>query len=349
MTNHMLKEEKSIGMKLKTFTEIKETETEFLLGTCVPKQSITLLIGDGGVGKSLIECSIAAALSNGTPTILDLEDPFDESFEEKREAPKTTLLLMAEDDPSRVIAGRLKKCGADLSKIYTPDLEDIVLCKLKSEELEETIAEYKPDLVIMDPLQSFLPSGVQMSQRNEMRSCLEPLNVLAEKYGTTFLITVHTNKRAGASGRNRMADSADIWDIARSALIVGKTGDGDVGYISHEKSNYGEHEVTVLFRIVDGRVQSAGVTKKKDYDFVNDREPKAYRAPKRDEAIDFIVRQLQTSGKMQVRDLDAELKAAGFSQSTSSRAKTELYQSKVTLQSSLGSGINKRHFIELVE
>lgn len=332
-------------MKLKTFTEIKETETEFLTGTCVPKQSITLLIGDGGVGKSLIECSIAASLSRGVSTILDLGDPFDE----KHEAPKTTLLLMAEDDPSRVIAGRLKKCGADLGKIYAPELEDIAHCKLKSAELEETIAEYKPDLVIMDPLQSFLPSGVQMSQRNEMRACLEPLNVMADKYGTTFLITVHTNKRAGAFGRNRMADSADIWDIARSALIVGKTGDGDVGYISHEKSNYGEHEDTILFRIVDGCVQSAGITKKKDYDYVSDREPRSYRAPKKDDAVDFIIRQLQTSGKMQVRDLDAALEAAGFSHSTSARAKTQLYQSNITMQSSFGSGTCKRHFIELAE
>ena len=146
-----------------------------------------------------------------------------------------------------------------------------------------------------------------------------------------------------------MADSADIWDIARSALIVGKTGDGDVGYISHEKSNYGEHEMTVLFRIVDGRVQSAGTTKKKDYDFVNDREPKAYRAPKREEAVDFIIEQLHTYGKMQVRDLDALLKAAGISDSTAARAKTQLYQSRIAVQSSFGSGECKRHFIELAE
>lgn len=255
---------------------------------------------------------------------------------------------MAEDDASRVVIGRLQKCEADLSKIATLRTEDISRCKLGSHELESVIAQFKPDLVILDPLQSFLPAKVQISQRNEIRACLEPLNALAENYGTTFLITVHTNKRAGASGRNRMADSSDIWDIARSALIVGKTGSPDINYISHEKSNYGMPQETVLYRVMDGKVVSAGTTSKKDYDYVSEREPRLYTAPKREEAAEFIITQLQIHGKMQIKDLDAAAKAAGFTDSTYSRAKTQLYQSNIIVQSSIGNGSNKQQFVELV-
>lgn len=332
--------------KLKFFSEIQATNTEFLVGNCIPKQSITLLVGDGGIGKSLIECHIAAALSCGKTTVLDVDRlPFEEDPCHRR----TTLLLMAEDDASRVIAGRLQKCEADLTRIATPEPDYMMRCKLKSQEMEDIIASFKPDLVIIDPLQSFLPRGVQMSQRNEMRDCLEPLNTLAEKYGTTFLITVHTNKRMGASGRNRMADSSDIWDIARSVLIVGKTGENGINYISHEKSNYGELQETVLYRVKDGKIESSGTTQKKDFDFVSDREPRIYKAPKREEAADFIVDQLRTHDKkMQVKDLDAAAKAAGFTASTLSRAKTQLYKSKAIVESSAGNRKEKQHFIELM-
>lgn len=83
-----------------------------------------------------------------------------------------------------------------------------------------------------------------------MRNCLNPLIGLGEEYGTTFLIVVHTNKRQGVYGRNRIADSADVWDIARSVLITGAAKD-NMRYLSHEKSNYGEPGRTVLYTITE--------------------------------------------------------------------------------------------------
>lgn len=34
------------------------------------------------------------------------------------------------------------------------------------------------------------------------------------------MVICHTNKRKGAFGRDRIADSADLWDIARSVSSV---------------------------------------------------------------------------------------------------------------------------------
>lgn len=64
---------------------------------------------------------------------------------------------------------------------------------------------------------------------------LKPSDWPGEKYGTTFIIIVHTNKQVGLWGRKRIADSADIWDIARSVLIAGEANDG-LRYISQEKA-----------------------------------------------------------------------------------------------------------------
>ena len=84
------------------------------------------------------------------------------------------------------------------------------------------VGKAAPALVIIDPLQSFLPAGVEMASRNQMRSALLPLKALCAKHGCAALISMHTNKRANVSGRARLADSSDIWDIARSVLMMGR-------------------------------------------------------------------------------------------------------------------------------
>ena len=81
--------------------------------------------------------------------------------------------------------------------------------------MEKIIRAIKPDLCIFDPLQGYIPTEINMGSRNAMHSCLAPLITLGEELGTAFLIVCHTNKRTGAYDRSRLADSADIWDIAR--------------------------------------------------------------------------------------------------------------------------------------
>lgn len=91
--------------------------------------------------------------------------------------------------------------------------------KFNSKLLKELIEQVKPALIVFDPLQAFIPVDMQMGQRNAMRACLSPLIGIGEQYGVTSLIVVHTNKKQGVFGRNRIADSADVWDIARSVMI----------------------------------------------------------------------------------------------------------------------------------
>lgn len=154
-----------------------------------------------------------------------------------------------------------------------------------------------------------------------MRNCLNPLIGLGEQFGTTFLIILHTNKKAGVYGRNRVADSADIWDIARSVLIVGTSpADNETRYISHEKSNYDIPGETALFSIEDGVAVFKEYSSKHDVDFVRERDDTARNAPQRQDARQFIIDFLR-SGKKPTADLD---KAAGISKSTLNRTKTEM-------------------------
>ena len=97
-----------------------------------------------------------------------------------------------------------------------------------------------------------------MNVKNAVRKCIAPLVELGEKYGTAFLIVVHTDNQRPIPGRKKISNSADIWNIGRSVLRVGKAEEKDINYILHEKSNYGQLCKTVLYRVEDEKIVFEG-------------------------------------------------------------------------------------------
>lgn len=71
--------------------------------------------------------------------------------------------------------------------------------------------------------------------------------MLAQQQGFAILLVTHTNKNPSALGRKRLNGSGELWDTARSVLIMGHTRDGSRSYVSHEKSSYGVPADTILF------------------------------------------------------------------------------------------------------
>ena len=249
-------------VKLVSMDQIEEKEPEWLINDYIPRGQITVLAGDGGSGKTTIWCAIAGAVSSGSKCFLNEDNPFAGNCK-----PGKVLFFSSEDTAEYTLVGRLRKNGAKLENVLSLSLSEDAFSEIKfdSERLEEIIKEHRPELVLFDPLQSFVPPNIQMGQRNAMRACLNPLIGLGEQYGVTFIIVVHTNKQSGIWGRKRIADSADIWDIARSVLIAGEGNDG-LRYLSQEKSNYGPLAQTVLFKLDSGKVEFESYTDKKDKD-----------------------------------------------------------------------------------
>ena len=146
-----------------------------------------------------------------------------------------------------------------------------------------------------------------MAKRKDMRDALNPLNALGAKFGTTFLMIMHTNK-SNSSGRQRMADSSDIWDLGRSALMAGRTKDNNVCYLSHEKSNYGRLQRTILFEVSETGVIFKGTSKRKDRDYMSDNISYSIPSPKLDEAKDFIIENVPEEG-IEINELEQMAKA----------------------------------------
>lgn len=311
----------TIAPKLLTLSSVEERPAEWLIPEYVPLNQITCLVGDGGSGKTSVWCDIAAAISTGKPSILSVGIPFDVPSNQ----PGRVLFVSSEDSVESVLAGKLRRCGANMENINYAPLEDDGFSEIKfgSQVLEDMIRELRPKLSIFDPLQSYIPGNIQMGQRNAMRGCLNPMLQVAQKYGTTVLIVVHTNKLSNVWGRKRMADSSDIWDISRSVLIVGETPEG-LRYISQEKCNYGPLAQTILFDLDGGIPAFKGYTSKKDKDYVIGQNYARNVAPDREAAKKIILEYLEDGENAEVSDLDGVAIASGVSKKTLERAKTDL-------------------------
>lgn len=330
--------------QFRTMDTVPEEEAQWLVPGYIPQGQITLLAADGGVGKTSFWCQLLAALSTGRRTLLEEVSPKwdSDSLSGKADTPAETLsakqdtphkerwgaFFSTEDSVRKKLKKKLRLAGAKMMNLITLESSSAALLELRlgSPELSDFIHSYRPALCVLDPIQGFLPHGVNMAARNEIRECLAPLMALGEQVGTAFLLVCHTNKRAGAWGRTRLADSADLWDAARSVLMMGDAGDGR-RYLSQEKNNYGPLQPTRLYTFSDsGLLVPAGLTQKRDKEFQLQAQPSA--APKREGCKEFLLQKLEENGgSLPAKELEELAREEGYTKTTVRHSKGELKDS----------------------
>ena len=304
-------------------------ETEWLVPDVLPRGEISLLGADGGTGKGIWQAQLIAYVTAGRTSGF---------FPQPPEKTGSVLLFSGEDDPGKVLKARLTAAGADMSRVMVVTSDAYFartgspLC-IPDTGFAKYVGKAAPALVIIDPLQSFLPAGVEMASRNQMRSALLPLKALCARHGCAALISMHTNKRANVSGRARLADSSDIWDIARSVLMMGRDKNSEKLYLSHEKSSYSAPARTALLHIEQAQVEGVKTavavfdsrTDKKDADFVEERRVRT--AQTKEDTAQAILNVLAESklGSMPSTQLRAEvMKEMGCSDRTYERAYADM-------------------------
>lgn len=320
-------------LEIPSLDQITLEKAEWLEVGYIPKKTITIVCGDGGVGKTSIWCSIAAAVSRGEQTFLTARTQMNTGMLREN---RKVLFFSAEDAVNVVLKAKLIEAGAVEKNIYLIDVSDERFQDVKfgSKYLEKLIAKIKPALCIFDPLQAFIDKKVKMAERNAMRQEIEPLIRLGQSYETTFLLIMHTNKQSNVWGRQRMADSADLWDVARSVLMVGEiSAEEGTGYISQEKNSYARQADTVIYQITNGVATWHSTTNKKDKDFVKAVVKEKNSSNNNDvkDACDFILSTIEEKPDKQilVSELDEELKAFGFSSYAVRNAKKQLREGKL--------------------
>lgn len=334
--------------------DIQEVDAEWLIEDVMPRGQISIWGGDGGEGKGFVVCDAIAGLTTGRPCLLDMQvvkQGFTDYSQLHVRDPATVLYLSGEDSFEVTLRRRLRKAGADMTRVLTMNFTSQLDANITtgSTALEQVIETYRPDLLVLDPLESFLDESVKMSERNAMRQSLRPLLKYGEQYGLTTLIVAHSNKGKNVWGRKRLADSSDLWDIARSVFLLGRTPDKH-RYMSHEKSNYGPLQKTIIFDITpDERVSFVDYSELTDRDYVLaatwDTQGKSTRTDAKDIILDAL---RQSTDPIPVAEIDELAEAIGLSGTTLKRAKTELKKDGVIKFTSTGNGKDKRFYVSLV-
>nr|WP_197082484.1 AAA family ATPase [Rubeoparvulum massiliense] len=115
---------------------------------------------------------------------------------------RNVIYQTAEDGLSDTIKPRLLAAGADCTKVIVID-ESRKELTLSDKRIEEAIIETNAQLLIIDPLQAYLGSGVDMHRANEIRPIFKNLSCVAERTGCAIVIIGHMNKAGGTKGLYR--------------------------------------------------------------------------------------------------------------------------------------------------
>lgn len=312
-----------------SLSEVKPAAIEWLIPGLFPRGELSVLGADGGTGKGLWQAQLIAHATTAQES-----DFFPGSISK----PCRALIFSGEDDPAKVLRPRLLAAGADVGKVFVETSDGFFrkngcLLSINSELMAEIIRNTAPDLVIVDPYQAFLPMDVKMAERNQMRGAITPLRAVLRETNSAGLLVAHSNKKSSVAGRQRLADSADLWDASRCVVMMGRDRLTKQVYVSNEKNSYAPACRTTLFTIEGTTVEGVktavavyqGTTDKKDYDFIMDKPTRP--AASKDEAKEAILSILNESqtGSMESDKLRlAVMDETGCSERTYKRAKADL-------------------------
>ena len=203
--NQMIKAENK--PVLRSFATVPYEPPKWLIAPYLQIGKGTLVQADNGTGKTAFACAIAAHVSTGKPLL-----------ENEVCIPGDVLVLSVEDDLP-VLRGRIEANGGNLNKCHF--MTHAGELSMNSPEVEEAIKMIGAVLVILDPLQCFIGSEIDMHRANETRPALAKFFDMCERNHCAALIIAHMGKDGlGKSAVNRALGSVDIPAAMRSIIQI---------------------------------------------------------------------------------------------------------------------------------
>jgi len=309
-------------------SEITAQSVEWLWKPYIPLGKITLLEADPGTGKTYLCLALASVVSSGGRFYLESSDAIRQ--------PAKVIYQTAEDGIADTIVPRLQGMISppNLQNISTIDDRENGLTFL-DERIEAALKITKPKLFVLDPLQAYLGAKVDMHRANEVRPVMAHIAGLAEKYNCAFVMIMHMNKNAlGEQAMYRGLGSIDIPAVARSMLFLGRNPQNkEERVLCHIKSSLAAPGSSLTFNISPefGGVVFTGTTDL-DYKAITSPQPTRNKpAVTLTEAMDALGGLLGEDGFATVEQVETLKNAAGFSQGTLYKAKSELALRSVSI------------------
>jgi len=304
-------EEKKTELKMIRMSDVQSQEIEWLWYPFIPYGKLTIVQGDPGDGKTTLILNIAAKLSKGE----GLEDGMEVT------EPIKVIYQTAEDGLADTVKPRLENAGAECENILVIDENDKLL-SMVDERLEEALEKTHAKMLILDPIQAYLGSGMDMNRANEARDMTKRLGALAEKYKCAIVLIGHMNKAAGNKAAYRGMGSIDFFAVARSVLLVGRVeGEPNLRAVVQIKNNLAEFGHPKAFSLSENGFSWLG-----DYEITAD-EVLGGIAPKanKSEQAKQLLRDLaETNNAMQSNEIFDLAEEQNISKRTLENAKREL-------------------------
>lgn len=307
-------------------------QIEWLLYPFIPFGKVTIIQGDPGEGKTTMVLQIIAKLTRGEPILLNQksqkEAQKDNEENLKQEVlsqdnpiqPVNVIYQTAEDGLGDTIKPRLLAAGADCSRVLVIDDREQPLTMLDV-RLEEAIMQTKARMVVLDPIQGFLGTDVDMHRANEIRPLMKRVAVLAEKYHCAIILIGHMNKNSNGKSSYRGLGSIDFQAAARSVLIVGRLKDEpETRVMCHVKSSLAPEGKSIAFRLD----KETGFQWIGEYDIsADDLLSGDTRGQKSRMAKEFLL-DILADGGMAQKKIEEEASKQGIKKKTLRNAKQEL-------------------------
>lgn len=225
-------------VRLTSLSDVVPESTFWLWRNRIPLGEITLVAGKGGIGKSLILCTLTAWITTGTMYGQFYGDPRDVIF------------IANEDSYEKTVVPRMLAAGADMSRVHRAhlDIGDGVEGKLilptDCAMLAAAVREVNAVAVILDPLSSNMMDRDRNSP--EVRQSYERLRLFADTSNVAVIGNGHTRKGQSADLLEAIMGSSEIGNVARAALGVVRDPDSEEPKIilSQCKNNYGPIDLT---------------------------------------------------------------------------------------------------------
>ncbi len=308
------------AMKLvrRCYKDINEKTIDWLWEPYLGRGKVALVQGDPGDGKSSIVFSIAANLTNGE---LPPANRGGELVWPDKTAPCDIVVWTTENNAEDVAKPRLRKNHCDFNHFYDIDCQK-THPYITREDLEESVAGLNVHLMIIDPLQEFIPSDASLYSSKLVRKTLTVLSEFAEDNNIAIICVGHINKNEGAKSVYRGLGSIDITAAFRSVLEVFSTKVPSIRGIRSIKSNYDQFERNPIFAKLDdsGRIQF--ISEDEYLEIAEDisEDFSVSHTTKIDHAQQYL-QEILSNGPVESNELKKLCADAGISQSTRNRAK----------------------------
>lgn len=319
-------------LKLINMESVKVEQIEWLLYPFIPFGKVTIIQGDPGEGKTTMVLQIIAKLTRGEPILLNKKSQKEAQQDSKENLkqevlsqdnpiqPVNVIYQTAEDGLGDTIKPRLLAAGADCSRVLVIDDQDQPLTMVDV-RIEEAIMQTKARMVVLDPIQGFLGTDVDMHRANEIRPLMKRMAVLAEKYHCAIILIGHMNKNSNGKSSYRGLGSIDFQAAARSVLIVGRLKDEpETRVMCHVKSSLAPEGKSVAFRLD----KETGFQWIGEYDIsADDLLSGDARGQKSRIAKEFLL-DILADGGMAQKKIEEEASKQGIKKKTLRNAKQEL-------------------------